>query len=330
MKKLTLEELFAIFNESAEIIQEEMQSGYLEALAETGENIFQDSILQPEISEVTKKRLHKLYSQVNLNAYKKEELRKAYQFAVLKGMQDHVQANHQLTPDTIGYFMSYLLDKFMNGKKDFSLLDPAIGTGNLLFTVLNRMAAENDVRSFGVDVDELLLKLCYVSANLQMAEVELFNQDALQPLFIDPVDAVICDLPVGYYPDDANAAGFQLKRKEGHSYAHYLFIEQSLNHTKPGGYLLFLIPNQLFEHEEAAGLHEFLKGTAYIQAVLQLPFSMFKSSQSAKSILILQKKKPGVNPPDEVLLAALPKLSNKESLSQTLLKMDKWFMENKS
>ncbi|HRF77540.1 MAG TPA: PDDEXK nuclease domain-containing protein, partial [Chitinophagales bacterium] len=42
-------------------------------------------------------------------------------------------------------------------------------------------------------------------------ELELFHQDSLEPLFIDPVDTVICDLPVGYYPNDEGAEAFELK-----------------------------------------------------------------------------------------------------------------------
>lgn len=329
MNKLPIEKLFSLFDETAEILQEELNSTYLESLAETGENIFQQRIIHSELSEITKKRLKKKYLEIQLPAYENEDVRRAFQFAILKGMKDNVQANHQMTPDSIGYFINYLISKFMADQKEMSILDPAVGTGNLLMSILNRQGQDIRMEAYGVDVDDLLLKLAYIGANLQMQGVELFNQDALQPLFIDPVDAVVCDLPVGYYPDDANAASYSLKKEEGHSYAHHLFIEQSINHTKPGGYLFFLIPNNLFETEEAPKLHEYLKETVYIQAVLQLPSSMFASSQAAKSILVLQKKKPGIKAPKEVLLAAIPKISNKEAMDRILMKMEKWFEDNK-
>ncbi|MFD1708489.1 class I SAM-dependent methyltransferase [Siminovitchia sediminis] len=325
---MPVEKLFSLFNDTAEILQEELHCTYLEALAETGENIFQQQVMQ-EVSEIAKKRLDKKYEEVPLAAYSSEEIRRSYQFAILKGMKEHVQSNHQMTPDTIGFFINYLIGKFMEGKKEMSILDPAIGTGNLLMTILNGQGQDVYMEAYGVDVDDLLIKLAYIGANLQMQAVELFNQDALQPLFIDPVDVVVCDLPVGYYPDDANAENYTLKKDEGHSYAHHLLIEQSLRHTKPGGYLFFLIPNNLFENEEARRLHEYLKDTAYIQAVLQLPLSMFATDQTAKSIFVLQKKKPGVKQPKEVLLAAFPKLSNKEAMDRMLVKMEKWFIENK-
>ncbi len=69
----------------------------------------------------------------------------------------------------------------------------------------------------GVEIDDILIRLAYVNANLQAHPVQLFNQDSLEPLFIDPVDAVVCDLPVGYYPNDSRAADYQLKAVEGHS-----------------------------------------------------------------------------------------------------------------
>lgn len=34
-----------------------------------------------------------------------------------------------------------------------TLLEPAVGTGNLLFTILNQLP-EKEISSFGIDVDE--------------------------------------------------------------------------------------------------------------------------------------------------------------------------------
>jgi site-specific DNA-methyltransferase (adenine-specific) len=188
---------------------------------------------------------------------------------------------------------------------------------------------QKNVESVGVDVDDLLIKLAYVNANLQEHPVQLFNQDSLEPLFIDPVDAVISDLPIGYYPNDVRAADYQLKAENGHSYSHHLFIEQSVRHIKPGGYLFFIIPNGLFESEQAPQLQEFMKENVIIQGLLQLPLSMFKNKNAAKSILILQKKGEEVKPPKQVLLVDLPSLSKAAEMDKILTKIDRWFQENK-
>jgi site-specific DNA-methyltransferase (adenine-specific) len=322
-----VEELYTLLNETALILQEELSCTYLEALAETGENLFQGTIVQEEISEINRKRLEKLYNPVHLSKYQNEELRKAYQLVILKGMKESVQVNHQMTPDTVGMLIGFLVKKFM-GKPSFTLLDPAVGAGNLLLTVLNHLQSE-EMKAIGIDVDDLLIKLAYVNANMQMHSVQFFNQDSLEPLYVDPADAVVCDLPVGYYPNDVRAAEYELSANEGHSFAHHLFIEQSVRHTKDGGYLFLIIPNGLFESEQAPKLNEFLKEKVIIQGLLQLPPTMFKTKQLAKSILILQKKGSEVSVPKQALLVKLPSLSNQKAVENILAQIDDWIVENK-
>ncbi|WP_425462083.1 class I SAM-dependent methyltransferase [Mesobacillus subterraneus] len=323
-----VEQLFTAFNTTADLLKEELSCTYLEALAETGENMFQGTVLQDELNEVAKKRLEKVYKDINLEAFSREDIRKGFQLAILKGMKEHVQPNHQMTPDSIGMFIGYLVNKFID-KKSFTLLDPAVGTGNLLATVLNQQTGK-EIDSVGVEIDDLLIRLAFVNANLQKHPVEFFNQDSLEPLFVDPADAVICDLPVGYYPNDLRADTYEVKVKEGHTYSHHMFIEQSTKHAKDGGYLFFLIPNGLFESEQAPMLHEFIKKHLIVQGVLQLPSSLFKNKQAAKSILILQKNGEGVAAPKQALLAELPKLSDGPAVNRMLNKIDVWFQENKT
>nr|WP_174523035.1 class I SAM-dependent methyltransferase [Rossellomorea vietnamensis] len=323
-----VESLFGIIDETATLLKDELACSYLEAVAETVENLFQGDVLQEEVSELTKKRLNKKYDEANVSQLENENIRKAFQFAILKGMKENVQPNHQMTPDSLGLFISYLVNKFTAGMNKLTVLDPAIGTGNLLTTVLNQMPGK-ETQSIGVEIDEVLIKLAYVGADLQKHPLQLFNQDSLEPLFIDPVDLVLCDLPIGYYPNDLRAQDYELKADEGHSYAHHLFIEQSLKHTKDGGYLFFIVPNGLFESPHSAQLQGYLKEKADIQGFLQLPLSLFKNKNSAKSILILQKKKEGIKPPKEVLLAQLPSLSNQRALQDILSKIDQWLVQNK-
>ncbi|MBQ6449193.1 MAG: class I SAM-dependent methyltransferase [Bacillus sp. (in: Bacteria)] len=321
-----VEELFTVFNETALIIQEELEYTYLESLALSGENIFQEAILQEELSELSKKRLRKSYEAIKLAKYTKEEIRKAFQLVILKGMKESTQPNHQMTPDSIGILFGYLVQKFYV-KEDLRLLDLAVGTGNLLTTVMNYQQGKN-LAAYGVDIDDLLLQLALVNANLQEQQVEFYNQDSLEHLFIDPVDVVVSDLPVGYYPNDVRANEFKVKAENGHTYAHHLFIEQSMNYLKPGGYAFFVIPNNLFESEQADKLHEYIKEEVHIQGILQLPETLFKNKQSAKSILILQKKGNNIVAPKQVL-AKVPRLSNMPAMEKVLSEMDTWIKQNK-
>lgn len=324
----SMESLFYVLDQTTDMLQKALSCTYLEALAESADNLFQGMVLQEEISEKTKKELQTQYDRISLDSMSKEHIRKAYQLAILKGMKKNIQPNHQMTPDSIGLFVSYLMQKFMADYDQYSLLDPAVGTGNLLTTILNQQSDQN-IHATGIDVDDLLIKLAYAGANLLKHPIQFYNQDALEPLFVDLADAVVCDLPVGYYPNDDQAQNYRLKAKEGHSYAHHLFIEQSIRYTKPAGFLFFLIPNFLFESPQADQLRGFLKDEVYIQAVIQLPLSVFKNKNAAKSILILQKKSEDVKAPEQVLLADLPSLTNKKAMEGMIAKIESWFLEKK-
>ncbi|MGG1014095.1 class I SAM-dependent methyltransferase [Bacillus subtilis] len=321
--------VYELLNEAAIMIKNELQISYIEALAEAGEMYFLEKTDQLKLPADQKtKQLQALLEKAEFGTYEYEWVRKAFQLAVLKGMKDISHPNRQMTPDTIGLFISYLVNKFMADKKELTILDPALGTGNLLFTVLNQLS-EKTANSFGIEIDDVLLKIAYAQANLLKKELELFHQDSLEPLFIDPVDTVICDLPVGYYPNDEGAEAFELKADEGHSFAHHLFIEQSVKHTKPGGYLFFMIPNHLFESSQSGKLKQFFKDKVHINALLQLPKSIFKDEAHAKSILVLQKQGENTKAPGQILLANLPSFSNQKAMLDMMAQFDEWFKKEK-
>lgn len=323
---LDMEKLFQLFDNSATILINELQISYLDALAESSENLFEGEILQ-DIDSFTKRRLQKEYEGVDLTQVSNEMIRKALQLAILKGMKEAIQPNHEMTPDAVCIFISYLVEKLMQKKQQFSLLDPAYGTGNLVTAILNN--TNKAVKAYGVEVDETLMKLAFAGANLQRHEIELFRQDALQPIFVEDVDVIVADVPVGYYPNGVVANEYELSTKSGgHSFSHYLYIEKSLKHLKDGGFLVAMIPNFMFEGEEAAHLNEFIKSNAVVIGLLQLPLSMFKNNKHAKSIFILQKKGEDVRAPKQALLAELPSFSKKEAMRGIIKNIDSWFKDN--
>ncbi|TLS39109.1 class I SAM-dependent methyltransferase [Pseudalkalibacillus caeni] len=324
MSETTVDKLYELLDESASIIENHLQITYLEALVKTGENIFQKTNLQ-DLDVVTGRRLKEIYEKITIEEIQPETIRKALQLAILKGMQSGVQSHHTMTPDSVALFVSYLVNKWSDKKQEYSLLDPAVGTGNLLTAVLNH--TQKKVTSFGLDPDEILLKLAFINSNLQQHQLELYHQDSVRPIYLNPVDMVVSDLPVGYYPNEDVAELYKLKAKEGLSYVHHLLMEQSLNLTREAGVLIFLIPNFLFQSDEAENLNRYLKEEAIIQGIIQLPMSLFKNESHAKSILILQKKGGNAKPPKQVLMAKLPSFSNKESMSRMIQRIDLWFKE---
>lgn len=72
----SMEKLFGVIDQTAIILRKELNYVYLEAVAETGENLFQGTILQEELDEVTKKRLKKNTIQSRLIILKKKRFEK--------------------------------------------------------------------------------------------------------------------------------------------------------------------------------------------------------------------------------------------------------------
>ena len=301
------EEIFSFINEKAEQYEKTEGISFLDGVLQSLEDVLDAN--EPWVGQDAGK----------------EEVRKAIQIAILKGMRKTSQPNHQMTPDTLGLLVGYFVEQFFEAQLKegaISVLDPAVGTGNLLLTVMNLL--EGKVSATGTEVDELLIRLAADTAELIEQPVVLYHQDALQKMLVDPVDAVVCDLPVGYYPNEEVAVEYELCAHEGMSYAHHLFIEQSIKHTKEGGYLFFLVPSNIFESEQAKDLNKYLKKTTWIQAVIQLPENLFASKAHEKSILILQKQTQALRAPREVLLAKVPNMSNKAALSMFFEKVQMW------
>ena len=303
-----VEQIFTYIDQESTFIEEQASATYLEGVVYALE-LWITEKKAPHVSNPTK-----------------EQIRKAIQLAILKGMKKAAQVNHQMTPDSIGLLVAYFVKEIMKDKKELSILDPALGTGNLIYTVVNALPSEN--HAFGVEIDELLIQLAAQTGELLACDIQLFRQDALKPLLIDPVDIVVSDLPVGYYPDEETSKEYELRSEEEMAYAHHLFIEQSMKHVKPGGYLYFLVPETIFESKQAPALHKFLKDHGWIQAVIQFPSNIFKTKGQEKSLLILQKQGEDVKAPRDVLLAKVPNMSNKEAMELFFQKIDIWQEEN--
>lgn len=302
-----IEKLFGMLNEHAEKIEKEQDITLLEGVLD-GLEAWLDGVVD--------------FSQEGAT---KEDVRKAVQIAILKGMRKGSQPNHQMTPDTLGLLVGYFVEQIFADRlatEKIAMLDPAVGTGNLLLTVMNLL--DGKIEATGVEIDELLIRLAAATADLTEQPVSLYRQDALEDLLVNPVDAIVCDLPVGYYPNEEVALNYELCPSEGMSFAHHLFIEQSINYTKDGGYLFFLAPSHLFDSEQSKQLHKYIQKHAWIQAIIQLPDTMFANKALEKSIVILQKQGQEFKAPKEVLLAKVPNMQNKQALAMFFEKVKMW------
>lgn len=322
MKKTKVEILFEWMDQTTEIIQQQENMPYLDSLAKTLETLF-IGYPSEDMDEILRDSLQSELNKVEIETYSTEDLRSSIQLLILKGMQRTTQPQHLMTPEAASLLVSYLAVKFTDKKKTLHVFDPVSGTASLLTTVLSQLAQPTVV--YASEVDPTLIQIGLFNANLQKMTIEFFRQDSLRPFLMDPVDLVVADLPVGYYPDDVQAKEFKLRADEGHSYSHHLLIEQSLYYTVDGGYLLLLVPEFLFDSDQSKKLHEFLRENAHIVGLLRLPDSAFTSKKNVKSILVLQKQGEGIEAPSQPLLVDLPSLSNTVAMEDILAQINSWF-----
>ncbi|RSJ75267.1 class I SAM-dependent methyltransferase [Streptococcus cristatus] len=280
MKFEKIERAFHLLLENVQNIQNALGTNFYDALIEqNGIYLDGDTDLQEILKNNDKLRALHLT---------KEEWRRAYQFIFMKASQtEPLQANHQFTPDSVGFLLSFLIDQLAQDER-VDLLEIGSGTGNLAETLLNHTKKNMDY--LGLEIDDLLIDLSASIAEVMNSKAHFAQGDAVRPQVLKESDLIVSDLPVGYYPDDAVAARYEVASPDERTYAHHLLMEQSLKYLKPGGYAIFLAPNNLLTSPQSHLLKKWLLSSAQLLAMISLPEKIFASRQNAKSIFVLKKQ----------------------------------------
>ena len=275
-----IEKAYGYLLENTQTIQNDLQTNFYDALVEQNA-IYLDGQTELTLVKGNNQRLKDL----NLN---KEEWRRSFQYLLMKAAQtEPLQANHQFTPDGIGFLLVFLVDQLASSDK-VDVLEMGSGTGNLAQTLMNNCQRSLDY--LGLEIDDLLIDLAASMAEVMKADVNFAQGDAVRPQVLKESDVIISDLPVGYYPDDAIASRYQVASPQGHTYAHHLLIEQSLKYLKPGGIAIFLAPNDLLTSEQSPLLKKWMQDHAQVLAMVTLPENLFRSANLAKTIFVLRKQ----------------------------------------
>ena len=282
-----IEKAYGYLLENTQTIQNDLQTNFYDALVEQNA-IYLDGQTELTLVKENNQRLRDL----NLN---KEEWRRSFQYLLMKAAQtEPLQANHQFTPDGIGFLLVFLVDQLASSDQ-VDVLEMGSGTGNLAQTLMNNCQRSLDY--LGLEMDDLLIDLAASMAEVMKADVNFVQGDAVRPQVLKESDVIISDLPVGYYPDDVIASRYQVASPQGHTYAHHLLIEQSLKYLKPGGVAIFLAPNDLLTSEQSPLLKKWMQDHAQVLAMVTLPENLFRSANLAKTIFVLRKQEEAVVQP---------------------------------
>ncbi|EKK20938.1 class I SAM-dependent methyltransferase [Fructilactobacillus florum] len=322
--------LFQVFDQSATVLMQSLETSYLDAFIETADNFLDKRTVRVENglpAKQTVQELTALYQKVDYQKMDAQDIRRAIQMVMIKATKvDHIQAVHQITPDTIADLLGYLAAGLVAGRGQLRILDPAVGSANLLTAVMNQLQdrVTKTVSGFGSDNDASMISVASISAQMQRLSLELVQQDSLTDLAVPQVDLVVSDLPVGYYPIDENVQNYETHSHMGHSYVHHLLMEQAVNQLQAGGFAFFLVPSQLFQSPEAKGLLGWMQDQVFLQGILNLPQDLFLNEQAQKAILIVQKRGADAQQADRVMLGEFPSFDDKMALQKFIDDLVVW------
>ncbi len=304
INKLNIEKFYDYFDEVANLLYSNYKLSYLEGMNEAFNLLLDDKLEQVYQAEDLIKMRELKKGVVDLS-FEKEEIRKSVQLGLLKGYKHLYLSNAFLTPDTIGIFIGYLVEKLYKDLTLNSILDPLIGSGNLVFTILNHL--NKNPKIFGLDNNILKCRLTRNIADLLEYENEVFFQDSLT-YYDQGFDLIVTDLPLN---------------EDNNSYFPYKVINHHLDSLADGKYFFALIENDFFEKPGSKVFKEEIDKKAYIFGLIKLNESLFKSNP--KSILIIQKFGEGVAQPKEFLMVDLPSFNDVDNLNNTINQIDLWF-----
>ncbi|MDD3126694.1 MAG: hypothetical protein WC479_03935 [Candidatus Izemoplasmatales bacterium] len=303
-----VEQIYDCIDTSCMTLYEELKMPYLQGITETCNNILSQTITKG-LSKAAKTKLIEAMKIFDATDYPKEEIRKAMQLAILKGLKHIKRSNADITPDTIGLLMTFILEKLGNKNKEMILFDPLAGTGNLLLTVANNMS--QTVIPIGVDNNIDSYNLAVAMFDIMDYGEGIYYQDTFTFKNFQ-ADAIVTDFP--------NA---EVVNKQ---YFPFEVIKFHYDQLREGGYFLALIANDFFEKTQIADFKQIITSLYQSVGLITLPSTMFKTGD--KSILILQKLGKNVKKITKFLVTEIPSFQDPKAVNDAIVRMNRWFTDN--
>ena len=226
VNKKNIEIFYDYFDSVADILYHNYKKSYIEGMNEAF-NYLLDSELEGEYKEEDILKISELKEQVISIQFDREEVRKSVQLGMLKGYKHTFTSNALITPDTIGIFIGYLVKKLYDVDTIKTVFDPLVGSGNLVYSVLNHI--ESNAKVFGVDNDLIKCNLARNLGDLMDFDNEMFFQDTLT-YFDTGFDLLLADMP---FSEDEPYLPFQI-------------INHHIDSLREGGLFISLIENDFF------------------------------------------------------------------------------------
>lgn len=307
MNPQSIESLYLYLDGTSKCLQRELEFTYLEGFCEAAKNLMEGAVLQ-DVGKEAEQTLGELLANALDQTFHPEEIRKAVQLVLLQGFKEDGLDLADITPDTIGIFVGYLLDKVLP-KRKVVLFDPLAKTGNLLFAVRNHVHRESV--AIAVERDPLYYEIIKAFSDLLDLDEEAYCQESLS--FVGAqADALLFDFP-------REQAGEE-------TYFPYEAILHHHQNVVEGGYCFAVIFDEFFDRADSPEFRRILEGKWQVVGLLQLPDTLFR--KIGKSILILQKQGPSVRRIDKALAVRLPDFQDETLFRTAINQVDQWIEDN--
>lgn len=296
-----IEQFYDCVDESVKYMYENLRFDYLTGLIETCNNILEQDVLQKNLDDEQVEFLEKLYKKIpDANV---EEVRLAMQYLVLNAFKEVRLKNGDLTPDTIAYFMSYICGKLVK-KENPIILDPLVGSANLLTCVANNLGSNN---IFGMDNNDVMIKIAKIVCNMQDYDAQLMYGDTLESQYCD-FDLLVSDVPE--YEFDGLYFPFE-------------FVSYHIDSLKDDGYMVLSVPVDFLLRNDSKVYRDKINEKMTMIGMIELPNNIFKTSK-VKVIIILKKK---VIKLEDFLMVKINDFEDQDSMHNILNKIEEWFIK---
>ena len=211
-----------------------------------------------------------------------------------KGSLDYLSSTSIEKRNRLGQYLtprmiSELAVKHLPMKLGDKVLDPAVGTGELLLAVKR---ANPSVSLYGWDVDVEVLGVARGNLGLK---AKLINQDALWVTDKNNFfDVVIANPPYFEMPISTREREAYGEVISGRANIFALFFKKAIELVKDEGYLAFIVPPSMNNGGYFTSLREYIVKNSEIKFIKVINDStLFLEAQTSVQIIILQKK---INP----------------------------------
>lgn len=273
---------YDLIDKMAMIYYQNLGVDYLDSLI-LAADFFSNKEYDQKISTNEYKKLESLYLAASKINFSKEEIRLASQLLIIKAFKHINYSLDLMSPDIINYLIINVIRKLFANKK-ISIIDTALGTGNLLQAIVNHLSTTPEL--FGIEHDQRLVNLGRALFDLQKTEIIIYYQDALKQVN-EMVDLVIGDIS-SYYIEDNPLITTSLY-KQGVRFFPFLAIHTRLNNLKENGYFIYVIDNDFFSREGNNVFNKEIKQISTLMGLIVLPKNIHQEHHVGRSILIGKK-----------------------------------------